>query len=292
MKELGVLPPGAEALPPRHEPRKSWDANPAREWDARAMAVHAAMVERMDRGVGRLVAKLREMNELDDTLILFLSDNGASPEIMKEPGFDRPSQTRDGRAIAYTHGDGPMPGPQTTFGAIGPFWASVANTPMRFWKAEMYEGGICTPLIAHWPKGVQPKAGAVTHAVGHVMDVMPTCVELAGATYPATFEGREISPAAGTSLAPVLRGERTSLARDVLAWEHIGARAIREGDWKLVSRRTGPWALYDLSSDRGEQNDLSATHPDRVRAMEAAWQRWADASQVFPAPGGARRVGQ
>src|SRR6185503_9525172 len=120
-------PPGAAELGSRHEPGVRWEDNPSSDWDARAMAVHAAMVERRDHGVGRIVDKLRDMKQLDNTLILFLSDNGASPEVMKEPGFDRPSETRDGRKIAYTHGSGPPAGGEETFAATGQFWASVAN---------------------------------------------------------------------------------------------------------------------------------------------------------------------
>jgi arylsulfatase A-like enzyme len=281
MKERGILFAGEAA--PRNEPGLKWEDNPTREWDAWAMAVHAAMVDRMDQGIGRLVAKLRETKQLDNTLILFMSDNGASPEVTMEPGFDRPSQTRDGRDIVYPKDKQVMPGSQKTFGAIGPYWASVANTPMRFWKAEMYEGGICTPMIAHWPAGITAKGGSVTNEMGHVMDVMATCVDIAGANYPGQFHGNEITPLEGKSLLPTFRGEKRE-GHAMLAWEHIGTRAIREEGWKLVSRRTGSWALYDVSKDRGELNDLSDREPERVREMEAKWQHWAAAKNVLPAP--------
>jgi arylsulfatase len=287
MLETGILPAGTP-LPPGHGADKLWEQNPTRAWDARAMAVHAAMIDRMDRGVGRMTAKLREMKLLDNTLILFLSDNGASPEVYPNAGFDRPSHTRDGRKIVYPPDKGVMPGPQETFFYLGPAWANVANTPLRYWKAEMHEGGICTPLVAHWPAGLKARAGSVTHQPGHVMDVMATCVELTGTEYPAEFEGRKMTPIEGRSLVPVFRGERRA-GHDVIAWEHFGTKAVRAGDWKLVARKGGPWELYDLATDRVELKDLSRHEPERARALAAEWDRWAARAKVYPAPDGALR---
>jgi arylsulfatase len=278
-------------MAPRDQPESSWDKNAHASWDAAAMAVHVAMVDRMDQGVGRVVAKLREMNKLNDTLIFVLSDNGASPEVMTEPGFDRPAETRNGFRIMYPQEKGLMPaGQESMWATIGPFWATVANTPLRYWKAEMYEGGICTPMVVHWPRGLETKAGAVTHEVGHAMDVMATCIELAGATYPRAFAGNSITPVEGRSLVPVFSGGEMGAAR-TLAWEHINARAIRQGDWKLVARRQGPWALYDLSKDRAEVKDLAASEPQRVVTMERAWNEWAARVKVVPkpAPPGAKK---
>jgi arylsulfatase A-like enzyme len=279
MLEKGLLPPGTN-LPPRHNAGRTWEENPTKAWDARAMAVHAAMVDRMDQGIGKILAKLDERKLLDDTLILFLSDNGASPEAYPNPGFDRPSQTRDGRKIAYPPSKDVLPGGEETFFYFGPAWANVANTPLRMWKAEMYEGGICTPLIAHWPATV--KAG-VTAQAGHVIDVMATCVELAGTAYPKEYQGRPITPLEGKSLLPVLRGEQRK-GHDAICWEHFGARAIREGDWKLVARKGAKWELYDLSKDRTELDDRTAEMPERVKAMEAKWNEWAKRSMVYPTP--------
>jgi arylsulfatase len=207
MMEKGILPADSR-LGPRSDDRGNWEQNPTKDWDARAMAVHAAMIDRMDQGIGRIVAKLTEMKLLDNTLVLFLSDNGASPEVYPNPGFDRPSETRDGRKIAYPPQKGIMPGADDTFFYLGPAWASVSNTPLRYWKAEMHEGGICTPLIVHWPAGLKTAGGSITHQPGHVMDVMATCVELAGARYPEQSEGRSIMPLEGKSLLPIFRGEQ------------------------------------------------------------------------------------
>lgn len=276
------LSPPAE-LPPAEGRTGTWEQNRTADWDARAMATHAAMITRMDEGVGRIVAKLREANRLDDTLILFLSDNGASPEAYERPGFDRPAETRDGRKVAYPPDKTVPPGGEETFFGMGPAWANVSNSPLRGWKAQVYEGGIRTPLIAHWPRGVRSQQGGVTAAVGHVTDVMPTCLELAGAPYPAHFEGRAITPVEGRSLLPVLGGG-TRDAGGPIGWEHFGARAWRRGDWKLVSRPRGPWELYDLSQDPGEQHDVSAREPQRVTEMADEWERWARRVAVFPAP--------
>jgi arylsulfatase len=282
MLEKGILPPGSP-LSPRSDGGKPWRDNPTKDWDARAMAVHAAMVERMDRGVGRVIAKLEQMKQLDNTLILFLSDNGASPEVYPNPGFDRPSHTRDGRKIAYPPDKSVLPGPPDTFFYMGPAWASVANTPLRYWKAEMHEGGICTPLIAHWPAGMKAGRGAITHQPGHVIDLMATCLVLAAAEYPKEFQGRKITPPAGKSLTPILRGERRE-GHDMLAWEHFGARAIRRGDWKLVARKNSAWELYDVSKDRSEQDDLSGRRPQLVRDLAALWEQWAKRTNVYPSP--------
>ena len=286
--EMNLLP--AADLPPAQGRRTTWEDNPTRDWDARAMATHAAMVSRMDEGVGRIVRKLEESKLLDDTLILFLSDNGASPEAYPNPGFDRPAQTRDGRKITYPPDKSVPPGREDTFFGMGPAWANVSNAPFRWWKAELYEGGICTPLIAHWPRGTGGAAaggatggGAITPQVGHVMDVMPTCLELAGASHPTEFNGRAVQPPEGKSLLPILRGGRRE-GHAAVGWEHFNARALRQGDWKLVARAGRPWELYDLSKDRTEQHDLAATEPARVGEMAKAWEQWARRVKVFPTP--------
>ena len=281
MKALGLSPPAA--LPPAAGRSTAWDQNPARDWDARAMATHAAMISRMDDGVGRIVARLKETGRLDSTLILFLSDNGASPEAYENPGFDRPAQTRDGRKITYPPDKNVPPGREDTFFGFGPAWANVANAPLRGWKAQTYEGGIRTPLIAHWPRGLKAADGAVTGEVGHVMDVMPTCLEVAGAAYPKEFDGRRITPVEGKSLLLVFRSEPFDRGGAV-GWEHFGARAWRRENWKLVCRPRQPWELYDLSRDGGEQVDLAKQQPERVRQMGDEWERWARRVNVYPAP--------
>jgi arylsulfatase len=283
MVEMGLLPDDQPTLSPRHDPTKRWEDNPTKAWDARAMAVHAAMIDRLDHGVGRIISKLTDVGQLDNTLILFLSDNGASPEAYPNPGFDRPSQTRDGRKIAYPPNKDVPAGPEETFFYMGPMWANVANTPFRRWKAETYEGGICTPLIAHWPGGLLTRAGEITHQPGHVIDLMATCLDAAGATYPQEFSGRQITPPEGKSLLPVFHGRQRD-GHEILAWEHFGHRAIRRGPWKLVARSGAAWELYDLSKDRSELNDVAAAHPATVKELDEAWHRWAERTHVYPLP--------
>ncbi|QEH43179.1 arylsulfatase [Chitinophaga sp. XS-30] len=287
MVQLGLIDPAKTPLPKRWEDELSWENNPAKEWDAEAMAVHAAMVDRMDQGIGRIIQALRETGQLDNTLILFLSDNGASPEDCSAygPGFDRPDETRDGRKIAYPTKKEVMPGPQTSFASIGRRWANVANTPYQYWKAESFEGGIHTPLIAHWPKGVKVKKGSFSAHTGHVMDFMRTFTELAGAEYPAHFEGRTITPSTGISLAPSFR-DRKSSGHATLFNEHFGARYARSGNWKLVSAAgDSTWRLFDLATDKTELQDVAAAHPDKVRQLDSLWRQWAWSHQVFPKPG-------
>jgi arylsulfatase len=286
MVGMKLLDPDVAPLSPRVDSDLTWAQNPDREWDARAMAVHAAMVDRMDQGIGRVIEALRQTGELENTLILFLSDNGASFERPSEfgPGFDRPGSTRDGREIRYPVEKDVLPGPETVMAGIGPRWANVANTPFRWWKSKVHEGGIATPLIAYWPAGLKTRPGSITPQPGHVVDLMATALDLAHAAYPRTLRGHETTPLAGRSLLPILRGE-TREAHPALYWEHLGAEAIREGDWKLVRLKPDqPWELYDLAHDRTELQDLAARDPERVRRMERDWTAWAHRSQVLPRP--------
>lgn len=267
-----------------------WEENPTAAWDARAMAVHAAMVDRMDQGIGQVLQALEETGQLDNTLILFLSDNGCSNEICQNysPGEnDRPDRTRAGEEMVYPRRKEVMPGPETTYASLGARWANVANTPFRYWKAKSYEGGICTPLIAFWPKGLGRRLrGEITTQTGHVMDIMATCVELAGATYPAKYKGHDIIPMEGRSLVPVLReGQREG--HEYLGFEHFDERAFLARDgWKIVrpAGRTA-WELYNLNEDRSERHDLAAEHPEKVAELAAAYEAWARRCMVEPYPG-------
>ncbi len=223
-----------------------------RAFQASKMAVHAAMVERMDREVGRVVEELRRLGRLDDTLILFLSDNGASSELVVRG---------DG------HDPAAPPGSAASFLCLGPGWASVANTPFRRHKSWVHEGGISTPLIAHWPSGIALR-GAIRRGTGHVVDLAPTLLELAG--LPA--RAAEGEPAMhGSSLLRLLRsGEEPGPRR--LWWLHEGNAAYRDGDWKIVRERGKPWALHRITDDRAEQNDLSAREPALLGRLTQAWE--------------------
>jgi arylsulfatase len=226
-----------------------------RQFQADKMAVHAAMVDRMDREIGRVVAQLKAMGAFDDTLVFFLSDNGASAEIM-------------------VRGDGHDPhaecGTGATFLSIGPGWSSLANTPFRRHKTWVHEGGIATPFIVHWPKGIAAR-GELRHAPGHVIDLVPTILEAAGGTPPNQWDGKPVPPAPGKSLVPLFARDGT-VTRDALWWLHEGNRALRVGDWKIVAAgKDGPWELYDLGADRPETRDLARQQPEKVRELAAVW---------------------
>lgn len=286
MAKMGLIDTAQTKLPRRWKDDLSWEQNPDKDWDAMAMAVHAAMIDRMDQGIGRIISALKETGQLDNTLILVLSDNGASPENCAAygPGFDRPSETRDGRTIIYATKKQVMPGAETTYASIGPRWANVVNTPYQYWKAESYEGGIHTPLIAYWPKGIKSK-GTFNNHVGHVMDFMRTFVELSGAVYPETYKGKQIYPTTGISLVPSFHNQ-PSPGHETLFNEHFGARYARSGNWKLVSAANdSTWHLYNLSADKTETTDLAQQYPGKVKELETLWQQWAQSHQVFPKPG-------
>lgn len=287
MQQLGIFGDRKDFLTDRQF-KDQWSENPTAEWDARAMAVHAAMVDRMDQGIGRVVDALRRSGKLDNTLILFMSDNGCSPEKCQNmiPGKnDRPDMTRDGRPIRYVRDKEELPGPETTYAALGPEWANVANTPFRYWKAKAYEGGICTPCIAHWPAGISVADGSVSDEICHVVDLMATCVDLSGATYPSNFKGHEIMPMEGKSLMPVFEGQ-TAERHDFVAFEHYNEAALINADgWKIV--RTGinkPWELYDLNTDRTEKTDLAPKFPEKVASLSEKYDQWAERCKVYPNP--------
>ena len=286
MVKMGLINPKTTPLSPRLNSDLSWEKNPDKEWDERAMAVHAAMIDRMDQGIGRMIKTLKETGQLDNTLIVFLSDNGASPEnaMRYGSGFDRPSETRNGTKISYPvdKDKNSLPGPQSTYSSIGPRWANVANTPFQMAKAESYEGGVRTPMIAFWPKGIKAKKGGYTDQLGHVMDFMSTFTELANAKYPSSYKGHVISPMQGTSLVPAFKG-KIDKGHEALFNEHFKARYIRKDSWKLVStNRDTIWHLYNINDDETELNDLSAKYPEKVKDMNAQWHKWAGKNSVLP----------
>jgi arylsulfatase A-like enzyme len=226
-----------------------------REFQANKMAIHAAMVDRMDREIGRVLAQLRAMGAWDNTLVVFLSDNGASAEMM-------------------VRGDGHDPnaecGTGATFLSIGPGWSSLANTPFRRHKTWVHEGGISTPLIVHWPHGIAAR-GELRHAPGHVIDLVPTILEVAGGKRPEQWQGTPVPPAPGKSLVPLFAKDGT-VVHDSLWWLHEGNRALRVGDWKIVAAgKDSPWELYDLTSDRSETRNAASEQPGKVRELASIW---------------------
>jgi len=283
MAKLGILDTTTTKLSALAKNDPTWEANPHKEYDARVMAVHAAMVDRMDQGIGRIIAALKETSQLDNTLIIFLSDNGASPENAAAygAGFDRPSETRSGQQISYSQSKDIMPGPQTTYGSLGERWANVSNTPYKLAKAESYEGGVHTPFIAFWPKNIA--SGTSTAHIGHVMDLMATFTELSNAKYPTVFHKHEITPTQGLSLVPALKGKKGK-AHEALFNEHFGAKYVRKDGWKLVAKsKEKTWHLYRMPEDGSETKDLAAAHPEVVKNLSTLWDNWALHNKVIHA---------
>jgi arylsulfatase len=257
--QMGMVDP-KWPLVPRPPESPAWDTlrpEEKKRFDE-MMAVYAAMVECIDRSVGTLVAGLKQRGMLEDTLILFLSDNGGNAE---------------GGPSGVTRGEGPIGGPQS-YVLLGMNWATLANTPFRRYKHFTHEGGISTPLVAHWPSGIpQRRRGRLEHQPAHVIDIMATAVDLAGAKYPAEFNGHAILPLEGVSLRPAFEGKPLNRPAPIF-WEHEGNKAVRDGKWKLVQKWRGPWELYDLEADRTELHDLASQHPEVVARLAGAWQSW------------------
>jgi len=233
-----------------------------RDFQAAKMAVHAAMVDRMDQEIGRIVEQLRAMNAFEDTLIFFCSDNGASAEIMVR------GNGHDPKAPA---------GSDETYLCLGPGWSNAANTPFRRHKTWVHEGGISTPLVAHWPKGIAAR-GEFRNDPSHLVDLVPTILEAVGGKRLESWEGKPVPTAPGKSLVSAFAKDR-SVAREYLWWLHENNKAIRVGDWKLVTAANQPtagaaaWELYDLGKDRAEANDLASKMPDKIRDLEATWNK-------------------
>lgn len=296
MKRLGLLNPNW-TIPATVG---NWDNVKLKDWEARCMEVYAAMVDNMDQGIGRVVAQLKKSGQLDNTLIFFLQDNGGCAENMGRtvPTDDPthpakpfgpndlqtkvwpPMQTRDGRWVR--RGPGVMPGPADTYIAYGEGWANVSNTPFREYKHWVHEGGISTPLIVHWPAGIDlRRKGKFEHTPSHLIDIMATCVDIAKATYPSEYEGRTISPMEGTSLAPAFKGKSIKRKQPIF-WEHEGNRAVRDGKWKLVAKENKDWELYDMEKDRTEMHNLASQKPAKVKELAAMWDAWAARANVLP----------
>lgn len=296
LKEMGLAAKDAELSPTAGD----WSEVKDRTWEARCMEVYAAMIDRMDQGIGRVVGSLEKNGLLENTLILFLQDNGgcqepigrqAAPPAANEKTYPViaqdairleiiPKQTRDGKAVKQ--GQGILPGGPDTYIAYGEAWANVSNTPHREYKHFVHEGGISTPLIAHWPAGIPAaQRGSIQkNQPGHLIDLMATCVDAAGAAYPAELGGKPVQPMEGTSLVPLFQGK--ALAGRTLFWEHEGNRACRQGPWKLVAKAGQPWELYNIEADRAELHDQAAAAPERVKEMAAAWEAWAGRASVLP----------
>ena len=264
--KLGVIDP-AWPLSPRPPEVKPWDSLTPEQKDRfdHIMAIYAACVYHMDKEVGVLVTGLAQRGLLDNTLILFMSDNGGNYE-----------SGPNGRLEGVSPG-----GPDSTV-FCGQSWATLENTPFRRYKHFEHEGGISSPLIVHWPAGIAAKK-ELRDQQSHIIDIMATCVDVSGAQYPTQFIGHDIHPLDGRSLLPAFANQ--PIQRDAIYWEHEGNAAVLQGDWKLVRFRwNGVWELYNIKADRTEQHDLSASQPDKVKQLSALWNDWAKKDNVLPEP--------
>ncbi len=277
----------AVALSGRDPTQPSWNDAEYKEWQARRMEAYAAQIDRMDQGVGRVLDAIEATGRLDDTIVVFLSDNGASDEALPLVELERfklrtdilRHTTRDGREVRFGNEPSIVPGGEDTYSSYGRAWANLSNTPFRYYKRWVHEGGIATPFIVRWPAG-RLSVGEVVRQPAQLTDVMPTILEATGASYPGRHAGREILPVEGRSLLPALRGR--SSADGTLYWEHTGNAAIRRGRWKLVRDWPSPWELYDLERDRTELVDLAEGHPGLVAELSAEWDAWARRIGVIP----------
>lgn len=280
-QEIGLVDDQTQ-LGPISARQPAWDglSEDDRDFEAHKMAVHAAMVDRVDQGLGKIVEQLRKNGQLENTVLVFLSDNGASPEIPGGAGYDRNGGTRDGRTAFRDHmlrqpQNRDKLGSEESYTGIGSSWASAVNTPLRFWKAESYEGGCRTPMVVHWPTGLGDRNGAWVDTIGHVMDLAPTFYDLAGA-----------DPQAGTlqdgvSLAAAFQGEELTPDR-TLYFDHGAGRGVREGQWKASKRNQNGWELFDLQSDPGETNNVAADHAEVLDNLVAKWRRWVQTAEEKP----------
>jgi arylsulfatase len=261
--EMGLVEK-AWGLSPREARLPAWEDVAAKDrdlWDLR-MAVYAAQIDRMDRGIGRVLDKLKEQGRDSNTIVLFLADNGGCHE---EPNRGTP---------------GVPPGHADSFMAYGRAWANASNTPFRMYKHWVHEGGIASPLIAHWPAAMK-NGGGFDRDPAHITDIMATCLDAAGASYPESRNGRQIVPTEGRSMLPALRGGRRRF-RETLFWEHEGGRAVRYRNWKLVAEHKAPWELYDLAADRCELKNRAAEQRGRVAQMVRMYEEWAARCGVVP----------
>ena len=279
MRAMGIVD-ASWPITDRDPTQPPWQEAPHKEWEQRRMEVYAAQIDRMDQGIGRIVAALDETKQIDHTLILFLADNGACAEEFAREVSPLPStygsgttRTRDGRTVMRGNDPTVMPGPEDTYQSYGVPWANLSNTPFREYKHWVHEGGIATPLIAHWPSVIND-AGALRHEPGQLTDIMATCLDVAGADYPTRYQGNDIIPLEGTSLAPIFDDQPNH--KEALIWEHEGNKAVRRGRWKLVCKYPGDWELYDIVANRTETDDLAEQHPEVVAELGAIHDAWAE----------------
>jgi arylsulfatase len=310
LQKLGIISQNA-VLTERSVTIPAWNDEPMKDWQLRRMEVYAAMIDVMDQGIGRIITALEQKGELDNTIIFYMHDNGGCAETLNSNQTEIPPTAEQlkgklfaadsaflGRQPMYTRsgefirsGKGVMAGAANSWVAYGEEWANVSNTPFRLYKHWAHEGGIATPLVVHWPASIKSK-GQLRTQPGHLIDIMATCLDIAGIQYPAQFNGNAIQPFEGKSLVPAFRNKK--IQHDFLFWEHEGNRAIRVDNWKLVARvkknkvftmaDENAWELYDLKNDPTETKNLATKYPDKVASLSAMWEKEAVRTKAKPWP--------
>ncbi len=310
LKKLGIISDKA-VLTERGVTIPEWENAPLKDWQVKKMEVYAAMIDVMDQGIGKIIAALEKKGQLENTIIFYMHDNGgcaetldsnqpekpltAEQQLIKPFAADsifldkKPIYTRAGEFIRS--GQGVMPGNANTWVTYGVEWANVSNTPFSMYKHWTHEGGIATPLIMQWPNGIKAK-GQLRMQPGHLIDIMATCIDIAGINYPIQFNGNTIQPLEGKSLVPAFTNKK--IKRDFIFWEHEGNRAIRVGKWKLVSKTQKAkvftavdetaWELYDMENDPAETNNLTKKYPEKVKTLSALWEKEAIRTNAKPWP--------
>jgi len=310
LKKLGIISQNA-LLTERGVTIPAWENEPLKDWQVRRMEVYAAMIDIMDQGIGRIISALEQKGELENTIIFYMHDNGGCAEPLDSDQPEKPLTEEQKKGKAYSSdsvfigkkpvynragefirsGKPVMPGNDNTWVAYGEEWANVSNTPFRLYKHWAHEGGIATPLIVHWPKGIKAKA-ELRSQPGHLVDIMATCIDIAGINYPTVFNGNAIQSQEGKSLLPAFKNK--TIKRDFIFWEHEGNRAIRSNNWKLVSKAQknkvftaadeNAWELYDMEKDPTETNNLAEKYPEKVKSMAAMWEQEANRTKAKPWP--------
>lgn len=282
LKGLGILSERWD-ISPRDPQVHAWEDEERKDWEALRMATYAAMVDCLDQNVGRVVRKLRELGQLENTILIFLSDNGGCHEFLPEGArkHDEVNRTRDGRHIRFGNIEGLTPGGVDTFMSYDRPWANVSNAPFRMFKHWVHEGGISAPFILSWPAKLREPA--IVHEPCHIIDIAATCIDAAGADYPEQFGGKAVTPIEGESFLDLLDGNPWR-RHEPIFWEHMGNEAVREDVWKLVRKKNGPWELYNLENDRTELHDLIGGEAERATRMRGMYDHWAERCGVLPRP--------
>lgn len=273
MVEMGLVDPAQTPNAPNASGR-AWNAESRKAWQSANMEVHAAMVDCVDQNIGRIIAELKEKGLYENTLIVFSSDNGASSENYGIGDFDRHNMTRDGQMVIH---DAAVPGGQLTYNYLGTGWAGAVNTPFRYWKTQSFHGGVAAPTIIKWPESLGAEKNTIVNQPCNFIDFMPTCLDIAGAEYPSTYNGNKIQPMAeeARSLVPMAKAGAQWDTERIMFWEHENGKAVRTADWRLTAHTSGGWQLFDMHNDYSETTDVSAQHPEVVADLKKKWNNWA-----------------